>query len=142
MAIPLCNTEDFGTACVKLVSNFRHLCIVNFKIDTLISKSVDISCFIHALSTCYQTGRREARKLTTLIRLGNVWEPVKTMMGKAIIQIPSIDKESRREKPIKINPSLRDQKRLYLSHRTLEKQVLLSQISEGENVELQYHLLG
>lgn len=69
MAIPLCNNEDFGTACVKLVSNFRHLCIVNFKTDTLISKSVDISCIIHALSTHYQADRREARKLTTLIRL-------------------------------------------------------------------------
>lgn len=78
MSGPLCNTEDFGTACVKLVPNFRRFCIVKFKIGILILSQQTS----HALSMHYQKDRREARKVTTLIGLRNVRELMKTVMGE------------------------------------------------------------
>lgn len=70
MAGSLCNSEDFGTACVKSVPNFRNSCIVKFKTDILIPKSADISCSIHASSE-----RQKGSKKGDNIGLRNVREP-------------------------------------------------------------------
>lgn len=66
--------EDFGTAGLKLLPNFRNFCIGRFKPDIFIP--------VRRHPVHYQGDRREARKLTTLIGLINVRKLRKTMMGE------------------------------------------------------------